>query len=135
VTYLLDTNACVMYLNGRAPRLRGRLDQCRPDEIVVCSCVKAELFYGAMKSNNPAATLQKQKDFLLPYLSLPFDDTATAAYATIRADLERIGTPIGGNDLMIAAIAMTAGLTVVTHNCREFGRVAGLQVEDWEAGP
>ena len=88
-----------------------------------------------MKSNHPATTLQKQKDFLLPYLSPPFDDAATAAYATIRADLERIGTPIGGNDLMIAAIAMTAGLTVVTHNCREFGRVAGLQAEDWEAGP
>ena len=55
VTYLLDTNACVMYMNGRAPRLRQRLDQCRPGEIVVCSIVKAELFYAALKSNNPAS--------------------------------------------------------------------------------
>ncbi len=119
MTYLLDTNACVMYLNGRAPRLRRRLDQCRPDEIVVCSIVKAELFYGAMKSNNPTATLQKQKHFLLPYHSLPFDDAATATYATIRADLERIGAPIGGNDLMIAAIvAPPQRIVLDAFNCR-----------------
>ena len=133
--YLLDTNACIVYMNGRAPRLRDRLDRLKPEDIAICSIVKAELFYGAMKSRDPANSLAKQQRFLAPYASLPFDDAATLTYGKLRADLEALGTPIGGNDMLIAAIALASGLTLVTHNSREFGRVAGLKVEDWEAGP
>jgi len=134
VIYLLDTNACVMYMNGRSPNLRRRLDSLRPDDIGVCSVVKAELFYGAMKSRNRAATLAAQQQFLAPFVSLPFDDAAALIYCKIRADLEAAGKPIGGNDMLIAAIAVSAGLTLVTHNSLEFARVPGLLVEDWEAG-
>lgn len=133
--YLLDTNACVVYMNGRAPRLQHRLNQLHPGDVAVCSVVKAELFYGAMKSRDPAATLAKQQQFLTPYASLPFDDSASLAYGRIRADLERAGTPIGGNDMLIAAIALAAGLILVTHNSSEFQRVSGLKVEDWEVTP
>ena len=66
------------------------------------------------------------------FASLPFDDRAAEAYGTIRADLERQGTPIGPNDLLIAAIGLASGAILVTHNSREFGRVAGLKTEDWE---
>ena len=67
-----------------------------------------------------------------PFASLPFDDVCVTAYGRIRAELERMGRPISPNDLMIAAIALTHGLTLVTHNTREFARVVGLSLADWE---
>ena len=68
----------------------------------------------------------------MQFVSLPFDDAAASVYAIIRAHLESAGTPIGPYDLQIAAIALANGLTLVTHNTREFSRVPGLLLEDWE---
>jgi tRNA(fMet)-specific endonuclease VapC len=98
----------------------------------VCSIVKAELFYGAMKSADPERTLAKQRRFLDAFMSLPFDDRAAEAYGRIRAALARKGTPIGPNDLMIASIALVQDVTLATHNLREFSRIDGLRLEDWE---
>ena len=133
MTYLLDTNVCIRYINGRSKQVANRLQTIPPNEIVVCSIVKAELFYGSHRSRHPERSLQVQRQFLRPFLSLPFDDTAAAAYATIRADLAERGLPIGPNDLMIAAIAVAHELVLVTHNVREFDRIPALQIEDWEA--
>jgi tRNA(fMet)-specific endonuclease VapC len=77
--------------------------------------------------------MQKQQAFAARFVSLPFDDAAALVYARIRGALEQAGTPVGSNDLMIASIAMANGLILITHNTREFGRVVGLQIEDWEA--
>ncbi|MBW4693099.1 MAG: type II toxin-antitoxin system VapC family toxin [Lyngbya sp. HA4199-MV5] len=130
--YLLDTNVCVMYLNGRSISVRDRLHSIALEEMTVCSIVKAELFYGAMRSNNPTRTLERQQEFLSGFASLPFDDEAAIIYGQVRARLANVGTPIGACDLLIAAIALANNLTLVTHNTREFGRVDGLQIEDWE---
>jgi tRNA(fMet)-specific endonuclease VapC len=130
--YLLDTNVCVMYLNGRSVSVRDRLQSIAIEEMAVCSIVKAELFYGAMRSNNPTRTLERQQEFLASFASLPFDDEAATVAAQIRARLASAGTPIGACDLLIAAISLANNLILVTHNTREFGRVDGLQVEDWE---
>ncbi len=130
--YLLDTNTCIRYLNGRAPAVRQRLAATHRDDIAVCSPVKAELFYGAARSQDPLRSLQRQLAFLNQFVSLPFDDRAAEVYGRIRADLATRGTPIGANDLLIAAIALAHALTLVTHNTGEFGRVAGLLLEDWE---
>jgi len=70
---------------------------------------------------------------LRPYTTLPFDDAAAQVFGRIRATLETAGTPIGPYDLQIAEIALVNGLIVITHNVREFGRVPGLRIEDWEA--
>ena len=102
------------------------------EEIAICSVVKAELFYGAMRSNNPTVTLARQQQFLSLFISLPFDDFAALIYGRIRSQLAALGTPIGPNDLQIAAIALANNLTLVTHNTREFSRVSGLILEDWE---
>lgn len=131
--FLLDTNTCIVYINGRSPSVRDQLLHQRATDVGVCSVVKAELFTGAMKSVDPSRTLAKQIGFLERFVSLPFDDEAAEHYAHIRSTLEVAGTPISGNDLMIAAIARANGLTLVTHNTREFGRVPGLTLEDWEA--
>ncbi len=130
--YLLDTNICVMYLNGRSKSVRQWLKEQSSDDIAVCSVVKAELFYGAQRSNNPQKTLAKQKQFLQAFISLLFDDEAAKVYAKIRATLAAAGTPIGPNDLQIAAIALVNELTLVTHNTKEFERVLSLPVVDWQ---
>ena len=132
MTYLLDSNVCVIYLNGRSPLLRQRLNSTPVKDILVCAIVKGELFYGSRRSNNPVKSIQIQQTFLAQFASLPFDDAAAIVYAEIRADLAQAGTPIGPNDLQIAAIALANDLTLVTHNTREFGRVRGLKLEDWE---
>jgi tRNA(fMet)-specific endonuclease VapC len=93
--------------------------------------VKAELYYGALKSARPVENLRKQKEFLQKFRSLPFDDLAADEYGRIRSRLEKSGTPIGPNDLLIAAIAIANDVTVVTHNLDEFERVEGIKVEDW----
>lgn len=132
MNYLLDTNACIRYLNGRSEALRRHVDRAGDDQIVLCSIVKAELAFGAVKCEHPDQVLQAQQTFTARFLSLPFDDAAAISYATIRFDLESRGQPIGANDLMIAAVALANGLTVVTHNTDEFSRVSGLAVVDWE---
>nr|WP_211173015.1 type II toxin-antitoxin system VapC family toxin [Brasilonema bromeliae] len=129
---MLDTNACIVYLNRPVSGVRRRLQSLSPQDIAVCSVVKAELFYGAMKSKNPTRTLALQEAFLNNFVSLPFDDTAARIYSRIRADLAALGTPIGPYDLQIAAIALANNLTLVTHNTGEFSRVEGLQISDWE---
>lgn len=131
--YLLDTNVCIRFLNGRSESIKQQLITRSSQEIVLCSVVKAELFYGALKSNNPQKTLAKQQKFVNQFVSLPFDDTAAEAYSEIRAKLEKQGTPIGPNDLLIAAISIANGVTLVTHNIREFGRLKNLNYEDWES--
>lgn len=133
MTYLLDTNACIRYLNGRGVGVLEHMRRTATSEIAVCSVVKLELFYGAMRSQDPRRTLEKQDRFLDQFVSLPLDDVAANRGAEIRATLARIGQPIGPYDLLIAAIAIANDLTLVTHNVAEFSRVPGLRFEDWEA--
>lgn len=130
--YLLDTNACIRLLNKTSIPLVHRLQQYDPSEIRLCSVVKAELLYGARRSARVAENLRTLQRFFAPFICLPFDDRCAEHYGVIRADLTRAGTPIGPNDLMIAATAITHNLTLITHNTREFARVIGLQIEDWE---
>ncbi|MGB3200357.1 MAG: type II toxin-antitoxin system VapC family toxin [Nodosilinea sp.] len=130
--YLLDTNVCVMFLNGRSALVRDRLLSTPTDAMAICSVVKAELFYGALRSKNLAQTLERQQLFLDQFTSLPFDDGTALAAGRIRASLASLGTPIGPYDLQIAAIALVNNLILVTHNTREFERVDGLRIEDWE---
>jgi len=130
--YLLDTNTCIRYLNGRSPQVFKQLEALPETDIAVCSIVKMELRYGALRSNAVEKTLAIQATFLNRFVSLPFDDTAHIHAARIRAELAQAGTPIGPNDLLIAAIALANNLILVTHNTKEFSRVIGLQLEDWE---
>ncbi|MAS35693.1 MAG: VapC toxin family PIN domain ribonuclease [Anaerolineaceae bacterium] len=131
--YLLDTNACIRYLNGRAPLLIQKLATVPRMDVVVSAVTKAEMFYGAERSQTPQRSRQKQEAFFAQMVSLSFDDNAADYYAMIRATLEKRGTPISHPDLQIAAIALTHDLILVTHNVREFSRVNDLKIEDWEA--
>ena len=130
--YLLDTNVCIHILNNTSEAVIARFAAGSPATIRLCSVVKAELLYGARKSDRVARVLTSLETFFRPLVSLPFDDECAHEYGRVRADLARAGTPIGANDLMIAAIGRRHNATVVTHNVTEFTRVVGLAVEDWE---
>ena len=130
--YLLDTNVCIVYLKGRSEKIKSRIDDLEAEQIAVCSVVKSELFYGSMRSNNPAKNLNLQKSYVSQFVSLPFDDSCAEIYGKVRADLEKKGTPISSNDIQIASIALANDLILVTHNVREFSRIEGLKIEDWE---
>jgi tRNA(fMet)-specific endonuclease VapC len=128
--YLLDTNTCV-YAIKRDPRVLRSLQEHSPDDFGVSAITVAELWFGAAKSSRPRETRSSVDAFLKPFEVLPFGGEAAEEYAEIRLQLERAGRPIGERDLLIAATAKSRRLTVVTHNVREFGRVSGLNVEDW----
>ncbi len=130
MSWLLDTNACIRYLNGRSLTLKRRIDSTNEAEISVCSIVKAELCFGAQRSTKPQLALSRQQRFLLRFRSFAFDDRCAEEYGRIRAALA--SSPIGPNDLLIAAIAVANDLTLVTNNTGEFSRVPGLRHENWE---
>ena len=130
--YLLDTNVCIHLLNKRHDVILQHLRQHAPTDIALCSVVKAELLYGARRSQRTEANLQLLKAFFAPLQSLPFDDDCAEHYGQIHADLLTLGKPIGPNDTLIAAIARANDATLITHNTDEFSRVAGLRVADWE---
>lgn len=133
--FLLDTNVCIHLLNERHPLILQRFRRHTPAEIALCSVVKAELLYGARRSQRSEANLQLLKAFFAPLQSLPFDDDCAEHYGQIHADLLSQGKPIGPNDTLIAAIARAHDAILVTHNTNEFSRVAGLRMEDWEIAP
>ena len=129
--WLLDTNTCVQYLNGRSTAVREKL-QPAAGNVALCSIVKAELLCGVLRTRDPERSSSLLREFFAGFPSVPFDDRCAESYAHIRTRLAQSGTPIGPNDLLIAAIAVSYGLILVTHNTREFGRVDGLRLEDWE---
>lgn len=131
MSYLLDTNICVAFLNQREAPLKKKLERTSPEQLKLCSVVKAELLYGARHSARVDANLERLSRFFVAFESIPFDDDAASQYTLVRTQLQRAGTPIGGNDMMIASIALASDLTLLTRNQDEFLRVAGLRLEAW----
>ena len=130
--YLPDTNVWIQYLNPGNNSVKDRMLSVESSAIQFCSVVKAELFFGAEKSNRKSDNHDVLRNLFADVPSLPFDDDAARKYGEIRAELSRVGTPIGPHDLMIAAIAIVHGSILVTHNTREFSRIKDLKLEDWE---
>lgn len=131
--FLLDTNVCISILNGSNRAIQTTFSAESPRTLRLCSVVVAELLYGARKSTQVEASLGHLSTFFAPLTSVPFDNNCAAHYGLVRASLAYRGTPIGPNDLMIAAIALANDLTLVTNNTREFNRVVGLAVVDWKS--
>ncbi len=129
--FLLDTNICIYIRRERPDKVLQRFQALRPGEAVLSVITFGELWFGAAKSLQRPAALEKLKELaaVLPVLALP--ESAAEAYGAIRADLERKGQMIGNNDLWIAAHARAADLTLVTNNEREFRRVRGLKTQNW----
>jgi len=130
--YLLDTNICIYAMKHHVNVLR-RMQQARVDGMCVSAVVAAELAFGVARSamanrENNQAALQR---FLAAMSVQPWTEDVIWVYGAQRQVLKQAGTPIREMDLLIAAHAMTLGLTLVTNNSREFERVEGLKLENW----
>jgi len=128
--YLLDTNIVIYVIKRRPVEMLSRFNA-QLGRMAISSITLAELYYGAEKSQFPDRNLRVIEDFVSRLDVLNYDARAALHYGAIRADLERKGTPVGANDLHIAAHARSAGLTLVSNNLREFSRVDGLLSENW----
>lgn len=130
--YLLDTNVFIAALKAH-PAVRARLEATAASALVLSPVVLGELETGIEKSSRAEHNLLRLAAVVERIEFVPLDAAASRAYARVRADLERKGTPIGANDLWIAAQALSIGATLVTDNVGEFSRVPGLPVENWMA--
>jgi tRNA(fMet)-specific endonuclease VapC len=135
LSHLLDTNSWIALLRWQNAGILAQLKQHRSDEILLCSVVLAELWFGAERSDaaHRANNLKLVDELAAKYQSLPFDNAAARDYAIIRAHLFSAGQPIGPNDMLIAAIARSHGAALITHNVAEFSRVPGLTIDDWQS--
>jgi len=131
--WMLDTDTCIFVMKDHPPQVRQRLRRVAVGEVAISAIVLAELRFGVQKSRRPEQNAVALGDFLHYCLVLDWPQDAAGLYAQIRADLERRGTPIGPNDLLIAAHARWLDATLVTGNTGELGRVEGLRLENWRA--
>ena len=129
--YMLDTNTIIYAKNNRPEQVLDYLQKHRPEDLCISAVTLAELEYGVCNSSNPA----QNKLALLLFLSgievLAFDSAAASEYGQIRYQLKKSGTPIGANDMLIAAHAKSIDAVLVTNNLKEFGRIPGLKTENW----
>ena len=128
---MLDTNACIATINRSNDRVIERILEQHSEDIVTSVVCAAELRYGAEKSAKRELALGRLQLFLASIRPIPLDVPMLEFYGRLRAELSRKGRPIGPLDTLIAAHALSMGLTLVTSNTKEFRRVRGLRVEDW----
>lgn len=129
--YLLDANI-VIYIRQKQPEaVLNRFSRLHPGEAGISVIAYGELVYGAMRSSQREAGLERLRELTKLLPPLPMPESAAETYGFIRADLARRGEMIGNNDLWIAAHALASGLILVTNNEKEFRRVRGLKVQNW----
>lgn len=129
--FLLDTNICIYIIKKKPNQVFEKFKELMPGSVAISSIKLAEMQYGINKSSKPKANQEALDQFLFPLDILDFNAKAAMEYGQIRAELEKLGKPIGSLDLLIAAHARSLGVTVVTNNTKEFTRVENLKVVNW----
>jgi tRNA(fMet)-specific endonuclease VapC len=128
--YMLDTDICI-YINKNHPaKLQERFNRLA-EQLCISTITLGELYFGAEKSVRRVENLQALERFIGRLNVLSFSVDAAAHYGQLRVELQQGGKPVGGNDMLIGAHARAEGLTLVTNNTREFGRMPGLRIETW----
>jgi tRNA(fMet)-specific endonuclease VapC len=131
LTFMLDTDICIYIIKRKPTSVLKRLESLQPGQLAMSAITFAELMNGAKKSRYVEANLEKLNALGELIDILPFDKQAAVFYGDVRSRLEKRGDTIGGNDLLIAAHALSLGWTLVTNNEREFSRVEGLKIVNW----
>ena len=129
--YLLDTNICIYLIKKRPPEALAQFKRHPPQDVAISTITLFELEYGVEKSQYRQRSQDALAKFLLPLNLLDLDRSAAADAAAIRAELERKGLPIGPYDLLIAGLARSQNMTLVTNNTKELERIDGLRLENW----
>ncbi len=128
---MLDTNICIYLIKNKPIEVKEKFNAYEVGEICISSITVSELYYGVHKSQMVEKNLQALALFLAPLNIVDFNEKASIGYGKIRAVLESKGNVIGSLDMLIAAHAMSLGVTLVTNNTKEFERVDGLKLENW----
>lgn len=131
MNYFLDTNIIIYALKGVYPAIEEHFASVPSQSIVIPTIVLAEIEYGARKSKNYSATINKYNQFTSVFEKVPFSQKASEYYGIIRSQLEKKGELIGPNDLLIASIVLAEDGILVTNNTKEFNRIEGLRQENW----
>jgi tRNA(fMet)-specific endonuclease VapC len=129
--YLLDTNICIYLIKKRPPEVLERFRQHSPQDVAISAITLFELEYGVEKSQYSQRSKNALAKFLLPLKIINLDRFSAIEAAIIRAQLEKKGMPIGPYDLLIAGLARSQEMTLVTNNIKEFERVVNLRLENW----
>ncbi len=129
--YMLDTNICIYAIKNKPESVIRKIMEQNPEDLCISVVTYAELMHGVEKSQAVEKNRVALSLFLSAITILDFDNRAAEAYAQIKAQLEKKGTPIGPMDSLIAGHAKSQKLILVTNNTREFSRVTELQLEDW----
>ena len=129
--YLLDTDICIYVIKKRPPEVIERFKQHSPGDIAVSTITLFELQYGVEKSRQRSRSSQALSRFLSPLGLLSLDSEGALEAAAIRAQLQKAGKPIGPYDLLIAGLARTKDMILVSNNSKEFGRIKDLKLENW----
>ncbi len=128
--YLLDTNIVIYVLKRRPVEVLSTFNA-NASRMAISAITLAELLHGAEKSSRVSENLAVIEDFCSRLQVLPYGPKAAQHYGAIRAALEKLGQPIGVNDMHIAAHARSEGLVLVTNNLAEFARVPAIETENW----
>lgn len=131
MTYLLDTDICIYIIKNRFVGLIKKLRRVGIENVGISAVTVAELEYGVSNSDRSGESRARLYEFMVPFAFIDFDLNAARQYGKIRKELKDLGQPIGPMDILIAAIAMAHGHTLVTNNAKEFGKVPGLKTENW----
>ncbi len=132
--YLLDTNICIYIIKKHSPEILKRFRKHSPQDVAISTITLFELQYGVEKSQYRQRSEDALAKFLLPLNLIDLDHLAAVEAAAIRAQLEKKGISIGPYDLLIAGLARSRDMTLVTNNIKEFKRIVGLRLENW-VGP
>jgi len=131
IKLMLDTNMCIYIIKQKPKKVINNFRKLSFSEVGISSIVLSELEYGVVKSANPTQNRLALTQFLAPLEILPYDDIAAFYYGKIRAHLQKMGTPIGSWDMLIAANTVSVGCSLVTNNESEFQRVPRLKILNW----
>jgi len=129
--YLLDTNICIYLIKKHSPEILEQFRKHSPQDVAISTITLFELQYGVEKSQYRQRSEDALDKFLLPLNIIDLDRSAAIEAAAIRAQLEKKGISIGPYDLLIAGLARSREMTMVTNNTKEFERVVDLHLEDW----
>lgn len=129
--YLLDTNICIYIIKKKPESVIKIFSKIKLGDVAISAITIAELYFGLAKSSKPNENTIALQEFLQPLVTLDFNSDDAVVYGRIRAGLEANGQMIGAMDLLIAAIALSRELILVTNNDKEFSRIKDLKLENW----
>jgi tRNA(fMet)-specific endonuclease VapC len=130
MSYLLDTDMCIYWLNGRQ-RVKEKLLAAGWDQIAISVITQAELYYGAYNSSRVEENLKRADDFIEQFPILPLRAATLKRFGALKAQLRQSGQPLPDFDLLIASVALVENRVLVTNNTRHYQRISDLQLENW----